>query len=216
MTPEALRYRVLLESLDTWSAAAHQRHPGVIPCRIGCTACCHGPFDISVADVLLLRETVARLPAAQREAIGVRADAAVARQRAVAPDWEAPYDVRALGEARFDAVCEALAADPCPCLIDGACAVYEGRPAVCRLMGLGLEALDDRALPNACPIQEEFPAYAALPAQPFDLAAFEATEEACLVEAGLVLFGSTEETGYETTIAMALSIAGSESSHAAQ
>ena len=37
-----------------------------------------------------------------------------------------------------------------------------------------------------------------------DLAAFEETEEACLVEAGLVLFGSAEAAGYETTIALAL------------
>lgn len=216
MTEAAHRYRVLLESLDAWSTAAHQRHPGVIPCRLGCTACCHGPFDISVADALLLGETIARLPAELRQAIHVRADAAAALQRARAPEWEAPYDVRALGEARFDAVCDALAAEPCPCLIDGACAVYEGRPAVCRMMGLGLEALDDRTLPNACPIQGEFPAYAALPAQPFDLAAFEATEEACLVEAGLVLFGSLDATGYETTIAMAVSTLQSASGHAAQ
>lgn len=216
MTDAAHRYRGLLESLDAWSAAAHERYPGVIPCRLGCTACCHGPFDISVADVLLLRETIARLPAELQQAIHERADAAAALQRERAPEWEAPYDVRALGEARFDAVCDALAAEPCPCLIDGACAVYEGRPAVCRLMGLGLEALDDRTLPNACPIQEEFPAFAALPAQPFDLAAFEATEEACLVEAGLILFGSPEATGYETTIAFAVSNRRSSSGNSTQ
>ncbi len=103
MTPEAWRYRILLESLDAWHATARHRQPGVIPCRLGCTACCHGPFDISVADVLLLRDTVNELPAARREAVTARATAAAARQRALAPDWEAPHDVRALGEARFDA-----------------------------------------------------------------------------------------------------------------
>lgn len=204
MKPEAERYRALLESLDAWHAAAQQRHPGVIPCRVGCTACCHGPFDISVADVLLLRDTVNELPAARREAIRARAASAAARQQAMAPDWQAPHDVRALGESRFDALCNALAAEPCPCLEEGACAVYEGRPTVCRLMGLGLESPDGRVLPNACPIQSEFPGYVALPAQSFDLAAFEQTEEACLVEAGLVLFGSAEAAGYETTIALAL------------
>lgn len=204
MTPEAERYRILLESLDAWHAAAKLRHPGAIPCRVGCTACCHGPFDISVADVLLLRDTVNELPAARREAIIARASAAAARQRALAPDWEAPHDVRALGESRFDELCNALGAEPCPCLEEGACAVYEGRPTVCRLMGLGLESPDGRVLSNACPIQAEFPAYRALPAQLFDLAAFEETEEACLVEAGLVLFGSAEAAGYETTIALAL------------
>jgi hypothetical protein len=71
-------------------------------------------------------------------------------------------------------------------------------------MGLGLESPDGRVLPNGCPIQSEFPGYRVLPAQSFDLAAFEEKEEACLVEAGLVLFGSAEAAGYETTIALAL------------
>ena len=204
MRAEAERYRALLGLLDAWHAAAKLRHPGVIPCRVGCTACCHGPFDISVADVLLLRETVRELPADRREALTARASAAAARQRALAPDWHAPHDVRTLGESRFDALCDALASEPCPCLEEGACAVYAGRPTVCRLMGLGLESPDGRVLPNGCPIKAEFPAYGALPAQPFDLAAFEQTEEACLVEAGLVLFGSAEAAGYETTIALAL------------
>jgi len=204
MNPAALRYRTLLESLDAWTAAAHAAHPGVIPCQRGCTACCHGPFDISMADTLLLQQTVASLPGAQRTALLLRAGATAARQLAVAPDWEAPYDVRVLGEARFDRLCETLVAEPCPCLEDGACAVYEGRPAVCRMMGLGLTSPDDRTLPNACPIQDQFPRYAALPPRSFDLAAFEATEEACLVEAGLAVFGSVDDTGYETTIALAL------------
>lgn len=204
MTPAALGYRSLLESLDAWTAAAQQRHPDTIPCKQGCTACCYGPFDISAADVLLLQDTVWELPLGQRGALVARANAAAARQQALAPEWTAPHDVRMLGEARFDGLCEALAADPCPCLEDGACVVYAGRPAVCRMMGLGLESLDDRTLANACPIQDQFPEYAALPAQTFDLTAFETKEEACLVEAGLVLFESTEAAGYETTIALAL------------
>lgn len=204
MTPTALGYRALLESLDAWTDRARAAHSGVLPCRRGCTACCHGPFDISVADVLLLRETVDSLPPLRRTALLARAAAAADRQLHLAPGWMPPHDVRTLGEQRFDGICEALAADPCPCLEEGACAVYEGRPAVCRIMGLGLEALDGRVLSNGCPIQDEFPEYAALPAQPFDLEAFEATEEACLVEAGLALFGTADAAGYETTIALAL------------
>ncbi len=204
MTPAARRYRALLETLDAWTDQARARHPEVLPCRRGCTACCHGPFDISVADVQLLRESVALLPAERRDALLARAAAAAARQLDLVPGWAAPHDVRALGEAPFDALCEALADDPCPCLEDGACAVYEGRPTVCRIMGLGLEAPDGRMLDNGCPIQDEFPEYAALPPQPFDLAAFEQMEEACLVEAGLALFGKASAAGYETTVALAL------------
>jgi len=204
MTEAALRYRALLESLDAWTADARVDHPGVIPCRTGCTACCHGPFDISAADVLLLRESVAALPVDVREALLDRAGQAAARQLDHAPGWTAPYDIAALGEDRFDALCEVLAAEPCPCLADGACVVYEGRPSVCRLMGLGVAADDGRILANGCPIQEDFPAYAALPPQPFDLGAFEAHEEARLEEAGLALFGTRDGAGFETTVALAL------------
>jgi Fe-S-cluster containining protein len=204
MSDAATRYRTLLETLDAWTAAARDRNPGVLPCRVGCTACCHGPFDISVADLLLLRETVAALPAGLAQRVGQRAELAAARQLTLAPGWEAPYDIGALGEEGFDALCERLAGDPCPCLEDGACAVYAGRPAICRMMGLGMTAVDGRVLANGCPIQDEFPAYAALPPQPFDLAAFEQAEEACLVEAGLVVSGSAAGAGHETTIALAL------------
>lgn len=201
----APRYRALLETLDAWADAARASHPGVVPCRVGCIACCHGPFDITVADTLLLRETVAGLPPGTRDPLLARARAAAARQQALAPDWRAPHDVRDLGEARFDALCDTLAAEPCPCLDDGTCLVYEGRPAVCRMMGLGMTSVDERTIPNACPIQDQFPGYAALPPQPFDLEGFEATEEACLVEAGLALLGTAEAAGFETTIALGLS-----------
>ena len=204
MNPAALRYQSLLEQLDAWTADARARHPGVVPCRLGCTACCLGPFDISVSDALLLRETVSALPPERRATILRQADAAAARQRTFAPDWSPPHAVEQLGEERFDALSDAMALEPCPCLVDGACAVYEGRPLVCRLMGLGLEAPDGRALPNGCPIQADFPAYAALAPQPFDLAAFEETEQACLEEAGLLLFGGADSARFETTIAMAL------------
>jgi Fe-S-cluster containining protein len=204
MSGPATRYRTLLESLDAWTAAARNRHPEVIPCRTGCTACCHGPFDISVADMLLLRETVAALPAKVRERVARRAELAAGRQLALAPEWDAPHDIGALGEDGFDAICERLAGDPCPCLEEGACAVYAGRPAICRMMGLGIATVDGRVLANGCPIQDQFPAYAALPPQPFDLAAFEEKEEACLVEAGLLVFGSAGAARHETTIALAL------------
>jgi len=204
VNPAALRYRRLLEQLDAWTADARRRHPGVIPCQLGCTACCHGPFDISAADILLLRETVAGLPPERRAQVTAQAEAAARRQQEAAPGWEPPHAVESLGETAFDALCESLAAEPCPCLVDGACAVYEGRPLVCRLMGLGLAAPDGGVLANGCPIQSNFPGYAGLAPQPFDLAAFETTEQACLDEAGLQLSGEEQRAGFETTIAMAL------------
>ncbi|HEX5004056.1 MAG TPA: hypothetical protein VFV65_02005, partial [Gemmatimonadales bacterium] len=75
MNQAARRYQALLGTLDRWAAEVRRRHPGVVPCRAGCTACCHGPFDITVADALLLREAVAGLPADARTALLARAAA---------------------------------------------------------------------------------------------------------------------------------------------
>jgi hypothetical protein len=82
--------------------------------------------------------------------------------------------------------------------------VYDSRPMVCRWMGLGTVTREGEIIANACPIQDQFPAYAALPPQPFDLGAFGDLEAPCLEDAAESLLGSPELADYETTIALAL------------
>jgi len=196
------RYLPLLQALDGWHSTARAAHPGVIPCGPGCSACCHGPFDISIADAELVVEAIAGLPEASRRPIVVRATAQLEQMRSMAPDFDGPWDVAALGDEAFDALCEALAEEPCPCLDEtGSCAIYESRPLVCRIMGLGLRNLAGDEIPNACPIQDEFPAYAALPAQPFDLAGWEAQEGPAMA-ASAARLGLTPT--FETTVAGAV------------
>ncbi len=196
------RYLPLLHDLDAWQAAARQVHPGVIPCAPGCSACCHGPFDISVADARLVAEAVAALPAEVRVPLVVRATAQLEQMRELAPGLDEPWDVARLPEDSFDALCEALAEDPCPALdTAGRCVIYEARPMVCRIMGLGLRTTEGGEIPNACPIQDEFPGYSALPAQSFDLAAWEVHEAACLADAAAAL---RLTSAYETTVAGAI------------
>lgn len=190
-TPLPVVYGELLERLDRWSADAAARHPGVIPCTRGCSACCHGPFDISPADAALLRAGLAALDPTRRSAVRARGARLLARMREVAPGWRAPYEIDAIGEDRFDQVAEALADEPCPLLgEDGGCVAYAHRPAICRMMGLGMRT-PEGDVENACPIRHQYPAYAALPPQPFDLAGFERAEARVIEAAG----------GGETTIA---------------
>lgn len=192
-------YLPILQDLDAWQAAARAAHPGVIPCGPGCSACCHGPFDISVADAALVAAAIRALPEATRRPILIRATAQLEQMRSLAPDFDHPWDVATLGEEAFDALCEALADEPCPCLDDtGSCAIYHSRPMVCRIMGLGLSSTAGGEIPNACPIQDGFPAYAALPGQPFDLPSWEAREEAALATAAREL---GQRARYETTVA---------------
>jgi Fe-S-cluster containining protein len=175
----SLTYRALLGGLDDWFArGVAVAGPGVVPCRRGCSACCHGPFDITPADARLVAEGLAALPSAEREDVAARAAAQLQRCAALLPAWGAPWDVEALADETFDALTEALAREPCPALApDGACRIHAHRPATCRLTGLGLVTPEGDVLGNECPIRADFPAYAALPPVPFDLGAFECAAE---------------------------------------
>jgi Fe-S-cluster containining protein len=198
-------YRELLERLDRWFADGGALHGGIVPCRSGCASCCYGPFDISVADVELLREAVRRLPASERAEVRERARTALARMEALEPTWRAPHEIAVLGDERFDRMSEALAADACP-LLDaaGRCRIYADRPLVCRMIGLGMITPAGRVIENTCPIQERFPGYPELPPVPFDLEELEAIELECLQGAGRRLYGSVAFHDFETTIAAAI------------
>ena len=198
-------YRALLGRLTEWFEEARREHPGVIPCRPGCSACCHGPFDISVADVELLEAGVRALPESEWLEVRRRAVALVERMEALEPGWSAPHAIADLGEERFDRLSETLAAEPCPLLDpDGGCRIYADRPLVCRLIGLGMQSRTGGVIDNACPIQDRFPGYAELPPVRFDLESFEEVERACLVQAAGRRFGRPGRWEFETTIAAAL------------
>lgn len=175
-----MTYSSLLTTLDTWFARGlTAAGPGVVPCREGCTACCHGPFDISPADARLVREAVDALP--NDVAVGIRSRAAAQRARyaAMVPGWGSPWEVAALSEEAFDALADALAHEPCPALDPerGSCLIHSSRPATCRLTGLGVVTLEGDVLDNVCPIQGDYPAYTALAPTPFDLLRFEDAAE---------------------------------------
>ncbi len=197
-------YRSLLERLDHWFEEARER-AGVIPCRAGCSACCLGPFDITVADTELLQEGVSALAPADRADVVAQAGALLTAMTMTEPGWAPPYAVADLGEERFDTMIERFADVPCPLLDEsGSCRIYQHRPLVCRLIGLGMITPTDRLIENACPIQEEFPAYAALAPQPFDLESLELEEVECQRAAARRLFGDAGREGFETTIAAAI------------
>jgi Fe-S-cluster containining protein len=198
-------YGSRLRQLDEWFAVGRRTAPGRVPCRDGCTACCHGPFDISVADAELLTDAVGRLPAAERATVIARAAALLDRMRAIEHGWTPPYDVAAIGEHRFDQLTDALAGEPCPLLDDaGRCRIYADRPLVCRLIGLGMATPAGRVIENACPIQDRFPGYRDLPPVPFALEAFEELEVESLRAAAVRRFGDAERWAFETTIAAAV------------
>jgi Fe-S-cluster containining protein len=202
MAPSTHDYRALLEQLDHWFSTGRRNAPIAVPCQGGCTACCHGPFDISIADAELVRDAVRRLPALEREAVAARATTLLDRMRALEPAWQPPYEVAAIGDDRFDRLSDALAGDPCPLLDEnGRCRIYDDRPLVCRLIGLSMVTPTGRVIENACPIQNRFPGYAELPPVAFELEGFEEDELECLRAAADRRLSDAERWEFETTIA---------------
>ena len=198
-------YRELLERLDEWFEEGRRHARGLLPCRCGCSACCHGPFDVSVADVELLLDAVRRLPPDEAAEVRGRALALLDKMEALEPDWRAPHAVLDLGDQRFDRLVETLAEQPCPLLDDsGSCRIYADRPLVCRLIGLSMITPAGRVIENTCPIQQQFPGYPDLPPSPFDLEELEVAELECLQGAARRLLGDPARHDFETTIATAI------------
>lgn len=200
-----MTYIDLLRTLDTWFAdGVAAAGPGVVPCRAGCNACCHGPFDISAADAREVARGVAALPDPVARDIIARAQAQLTAGRNAVPQWQAPWRPVDTGEAAFDAMCDALESAPCPALdpATGGCLIHDHRPATCRLTGLGLTTVEGDLLENVCPIQAQFPDYLGLAATPFDLMRFE-------LEAAEQDLEAMAEGWHSTTVAGA--IAGSKS-----
>jgi hypothetical protein len=107
-------YPALLAGIDAWQDEARARYPGVIPCRTGCSACCHGPFDISAADALLVRDAVRALHPDLRAGVRERAESQIRAMREIEAGFTAPLGHHGPGEERFDALVEAFEEDPCP------------------------------------------------------------------------------------------------------
>jgi Fe-S-cluster containining protein len=195
-----MTYLDLLATLDTWfSEGTAAAGPGVVPCRSGCNACCHGPFDISAADARLVALGIDGLDVVVAQGIRERAGAQLRAGSEVAPQWQSPWRPVDTGEDAFDAMCDALEASPCPALDpeSGSCLIHSHRPATCRLTGLALLTVEGDLLENVCPIQAEFPDYLVLAATPFDLMRFE-------LEAAEHDLEAMDEGWHSTTVAGAI------------
>jgi Fe-S-cluster containining protein len=116
-----------------------------------------------------------------------------------------------MAESRLDALGDAQAGEPCPALdSEGRCLIYERRPMICRMMGLGMRTASGAGLANGCPIRDDFPAYRDLPLQEFDLERWEQEERSALEAAGRQLFPEAPNPEFETTIAGAILLAAPE------
>lgn len=122
-------YKEILTAADRFFSKVAEEQPSALACRLGCTLCCHGLFEISAADVSTIAQGLAALDGEQRQAIVARAEAIV-ETTDHPPLRECSPDEKEAFFARADDV-------PCPALgPSGACMIYEHRPLVCRTFGL--------------------------------------------------------------------------------
>ena len=144
------RYQDLLSHVDARAEEVREAYPGQIACRRGCTDCCHQPFDISWLEGFYLWIGLNELDPETRARVLDRAEAY--EKWAGTQSWGSPETIQGTPEertARMRLRIDAMSAShtACPLLEDGACLLYDYRPAVCRLAGYPLpDPVDDSAL----------------------------------------------------------------------
>ena len=122
-------YRDILDEADRHFARAMAEQPQAFQCRLGCTLCCVGLFEIGAADVAVIASGLSELDPADRAVIIARAAANVA-------ETDHP-DLREAGAAEREEFFERTSDIPCPALDDrGGCSIYSHRPLVCRTFGV--------------------------------------------------------------------------------
>jgi Fe-S-cluster containining protein len=146
----------LYQKTDHWFQRATAALLGEVPCRLGCTSCCIGPFPITLLDVHTLQQGLAGLSPDHRHRIEQRAIEHIAAMETVFPQLTQSDLLDNWTDQEIDRLATEFHNHPCPALeANGRCGVYHHRPLVCRSMGIPTE---DRGLAQgACEVQTFIP-----------------------------------------------------------
>ena len=146
----------LYRKTDHWFQRATAALLGEVPCKLGCTSCCIGPFPITLLDVQTLREGLAGLQPDHRQRIEQQALEQTAAMEASFPQLTYTDLLDNWSDQEIDRLVTEFHHQPCPALeADGRCGVYQHRPLVCRSMGIPTE--DQGLAQGACEIQTFIP-----------------------------------------------------------
>ena len=146
----------LYRKTDHWFQRASASLLGEVPCRLGCTSCCVGPFPITLLDVQTLRQGLKVLPPAHRQQIVQRASEQTAAMEASFPQLTHTTFLDTWSDQEIDRLVTEFHDRPCPALeADGRCGLYDYRPLVCRSMGIPTE--DHGLTHGACEVQTYIP-----------------------------------------------------------
>ena len=124
-----MSYRDILRSADQHFAETLEDQPQNLSCRLGCTLCCYGLFEIGAADVAMIADGLAALDPDTRKAV-------VERAERMMHDTAHP-NLREASDRDKGAFFRRTSELPCPALgAAGDCLIYSHRPLVCRTFGL--------------------------------------------------------------------------------
>ena len=146
----------LHQKTSHWFERATAALLGEVPCRLGCTNCCIGPFPITLLDVQTLQQGLAGLPADHRHRIEQRAIEHTTAMELTFPQLAHNHLLDNWSDQEIDRLVTEFHHHPCPALEpDGHCGIYQHRPLVCRSMGIPTES---RGLAHgACEVQTFIP-----------------------------------------------------------
>lgn len=146
----------LYQQTDHWFQRATATLLGEVPCRLGCTSCCIGPFPITILDVQILQEGLAGLPADHRQRIEQRAIEQTTAMETAFPQLTQTDLLDTWSDQEIDRLVTEFHQHPCPALeADGGCGLYDHRPLVCRSMGIPTE--QHGLAQGACEVQTFIP-----------------------------------------------------------
>ena len=146
----------LYKKTDHWFQRACAALLGEVPCRLGCTSCCIGPFPITRLDVLTLQQGLADLPPDRRQRIAQRAAEQTAAMEAAFPQLTDTTLLDGWSDVEIDRLVTEFHDRPCPALEpDGRCGLYDHRPLVCRSMGIPMDV--HGLVHGACEVQTFVP-----------------------------------------------------------
>jgi Fe-S-cluster containining protein len=181
----------LYRKTDHWFQRATAALLGEVPCRVGCTSCCIGPFPITLLDVHTLQQGLAGLPLDHRHRIEQRAIGQTTQMETAFPQLTHTDLLDTWSDQEIDRLVAKFHDQPCPALeADGRCGIYDHRPLVCRSMGIPTE--DCGLTHGACEVQTFIP-IVRLPSAFREEESALAQEEAATLDALRRATGSTGE-----------------------
>jgi len=136
--------------IDDWFAEIRLKYSKHMQCGKGCSACCHGLFDISIADAVQVVVALTKLPEQLQATVIQNAAQLQEKIDHVAPELPAPL-LFSEDDPRIDLIVDAAGSPPCPFLGGaGECFIYENRPLPCRLEGVPMVDIETGLFGDWC------------------------------------------------------------------